>query len=171
MWANPAWGNSGIAFGKADNALQSVSSRYSIQLIDRDGSNKRQLFPFQNENGVQFPELTWSPTEPTLLFIFNGNLYITSSEGSPPRQLTVNTQAGQPRWVSRTPFMANTQVMTSTDTITMTPTATVTPNITVTPSVSVTITAPISATKTSPTRVPVTTTATIDAEESKDNNP
>jgi hypothetical protein len=163
MWANPTWGNSGIAFGKADNALQSVSSRYSIQLIDRDGSNKHQIFPFQNENGVQFPELVWSPTEPTLLFVFNGNLHITSSEGSPPRQLTVNTQASQPQWVARAPRITDTQIITINNTMT--------PTITVTPTVSATITAPVRATETPSVSLTSTTTATFELEDLRDNNP
>jgi len=169
MWANPAWGNSGVAFGQTDNALQSVNSRYSLQLIDRDGSNKRQVFPFQNENGVQLPDLAWSPAEPTLLFVFNGNLHITSSEGSPPRQLTVNTQASRPQWIARAPLVTDTQVITTSKA--MTPTKTVTPDITLTPSVSTTATTPISATETPSLDLTSTTTSTLDLEEQKDNNP
>ncbi len=170
MWANPAWGNTGVAFGQADNALQSVNSRYSIQLIDRDGSNKRQIFPFQNENGVQLPELVWSPTEPALLFVFNGNLHITSSEGSPPRQLTVNTQASQPQWVARVSLVTDTQIITMAKTTV--PTLTVKPDITITPSVSATnSTSPIRATEMPSINVTSTTTTTLDIENLKDSTP
>jgi Tol biopolymer transport system component len=98
MWANPTWNQAGIAFGMAFDPLQSVNSRYRIELIDRDGSNKRQLFPFREELGVQFPELIWSPDGKNLLFIYNGNLFMTSAEGGLPKQLTSDEQASHPQW-------------------------------------------------------------------------
>ncbi len=114
MWANPAWGEAGIAFGQAVNPLQSVNSRYTIQLIDRDGSNQRQLFPFQEEPGVQLPELVWSATGDQLLFTYNGNLYLASGQGGPPKQLTADGQASHPRWVSKTPVISSTPPLTAT---------------------------------------------------------
>jgi hypothetical protein len=177
MWANPAWGNNGIAFGKAENALQSVNSRYSIQWIDRDGSNRHQIFPFQNENGVLFPELAWSPTGPTLLFIFNGNLYVTGSEGSPPRQLTANSQASQPQWAARAPLITETQIISTNNTITATATATTTtsPSVrqSVTPilSISATATSTIRNNSATPVNSTGTTTTTLDTEDLRDNNP
>ena len=105
MWANPAWGESGIAYGQAVNPLRSVDSRYSIQLMDRDGSNKRQLFPFQTEPGVQFPELVWSPEENDLLFTYNGKLFLTTTRGAPPQQLMTDGQATLPQWVAEAPMM------------------------------------------------------------------
>jgi len=120
MWANPAWDEEGIAFGEAINPLQSVSSRYTIQLIDRDGSNKRQLFPFQEEPGVKFPELVWSPDGQDLLFIFNGNLFLASIDGTPPKQLTIDGQASQPQWVSSAPVITATTTITETMSITST---------------------------------------------------
>ncbi len=118
MWANPAWGEAGIAFGEAINPLQSASSRYTIQLIDRDGSNQRQLFPFQEEPGVQFPELVWAPDGRDLLFIFNGNLYLTGSNGTPPQQLTIDGQASRPQWVANAPMITTTTTLTETMSIT-----------------------------------------------------
>ncbi|MBI1879943.1 MAG: DPP IV N-terminal domain-containing protein, partial [Chloroflexi bacterium] len=93
MWANPAWGEAGIAFGETVDPLQSANSRYFVQLIDRDGSNKRQLFPFREELGVQLPELVWSSQGEMLLFTYNGNLYIINSKGGLPKQLTSDGQA------------------------------------------------------------------------------
>jgi len=123
MWANPVWGPAGIAFGQAVNPLQSVNSRYSIQLIDRDGSNRRQIFPFQQEPGVQFPEMVWSPNGQQLLFGYNGNLYITGAGGGAPQQLSNDGQASNPRWA-----LAAAPVFTGG--LTITPTATVTPTVT-----------------------------------------
>jgi hypothetical protein len=114
MWANPAWGESGIAFGQAVNPLQSVDSRYSIQLMDRDGSNKRQLFPFQTEPGVQFPELVWSPEKDDLLFTYNGKLFLTTTRGAPPQQLMTDGQATLPRWVAEASVIATQEITLAT---------------------------------------------------------
>lgn len=124
MWANPAWGPPGIAFGEAINPLQSVNSRYRIQLVDHDGSNKRQLFPFQEEPGVQFPELIWSPEGDQLLFIYNGNLYIANVPASPPRQLTIDGQVQSAQW---TAYITPTIHISRSETISITQTPTLTP--------------------------------------------
>jgi WD40 repeat protein len=98
MWSNPAWGEAGIAFGEAINPLQSANSRYEIQLIDKDGSNKRQIFPFGEELGVRLPELVWSPGGQELLFVYNGDLHVTSVEGGVPRRLSNDGQTNHPQW-------------------------------------------------------------------------
>jgi len=144
MWANPTWGEAGIAFGEALEPLQSVTSRYSIQLIDHDGSNKQQIFPFSEELGVNLPELAWSPASSDLLFIYNGNLYLASSNGSPPRQLTSDGQASLPRWVSQAPLITHVSGLTASTSITdsgiITTTTRVTPTATLsaTPALSTT---------------------------------
>lgn len=126
MWANPAWGKAGIAFGAATDPLESATSRYFIKLIDRDGSNKRQLFPFREELGVQLPQLVWSAEGETLLFTYSGNLYMIDSNGTPPKQLTADGQASDPQWVSAAPLMTNlTSTTMLTSTASTTPTATV----------------------------------------------
>ncbi len=155
MWANPSWGEAGIAFGQALEPLRSVNSRYTIQLIDKDGSNKRQLFPFQSEPGVRLPELVWSPDGTDLLFVYNGNLHLTNHEGGLPQQLSTDGQASHPRWALTltTPAIlsdtlstaGNTPALTITETITEsnppvitptpvnnTPSPTTTPQITAT---------------------------------------
>jgi hypothetical protein len=164
MWSKPAWGEAGIAFGQAINPLQSVNSRYTIQLIDRDGSNKRQLFPFKEQTGVQLPELAWSPTKESLLFVYNGNLYIVSSQGGPPRQLTINSQASHPQWVSQAlPITTSTTTVTTTTQITksnsVTPTLPKTNNVTSTSSSTTTILTPTVTISTDST--PARPTATI----------
>ncbi len=151
MWTNPAWAKAGIAFGEAVNALESVNSRYTIQLIDRDGSNKRQLFPFQTEPGVQFPELAWSPGGDELLFIYNGNLYLTTSRGKPPQQLTVDGQASQPRWVAKTAPMLSVTPLTATTGLTSSNSITTYGTITVNGAID--LTNEISATATTATTV------------------
>jgi hypothetical protein len=161
MWANPVWGPAGIAFGQAVNPLKSVNSRYSLQLMDRDGSNQRQIFPFQEEPGVQYPELAWSPTGKELLFIYNGNLHLTGPGGGVPKQLSIDGQASRPQW-----GVAASQTITSTFTTdleeqmrrqpTVTPTR---PRVTATPTATATRPATPTATATKPTAT-ATATAT-----------
>ena len=126
MWANPVWGQWGIAFGEALEPFQSVNSRYKIQVIDRDGSNKKQLFPFQSEPGVRLPELQWSADGQELLFVYNGNLYQTSYNGAPPTQLTLDSQINHLRWVAQKPTLPVTVTAIFTATPALTVTATVT---------------------------------------------
>jgi Tol biopolymer transport system component len=113
MWANPVWGKAGIAYGEAFEPLQSVNSRYSIQLIDKEGSNKRQIFPFKEELGLQPPDMVWSPDGSELLFTYNGNLYTASSHGSPPKQLTTDGQVSQPLWIAEAPVLSQTIPLTT----------------------------------------------------------
>lgn len=139
MWANPVWGDAGIAYGQAFEPLQSATSRYKLMLMDRDGSNKRQLFPFQTELGVQLPELVWGPAGETLLFTYNGNLYTVNQGGSLPRQLTANAQVSLPRWAETikpvaSPTLTQSQIITAQATLTVTVTTTASPSATPRPS-------------------------------------
>jgi WD40 repeat protein len=125
MWANPAWGQAGIAFGQAVNPLQSVNSRYFIYVMDRDGSNKRQIFPFSEETGVQLPELAWSPDGEELLFIYNGNVYKTRSDGGLPQQLSADAQASHPQWaIAHSPVLTGATTLAESTGITTTGTLT-----------------------------------------------
>ncbi len=146
MWANPAWGEAGIAFGQAVNPLRSVNSRYAIQLIDKDGSDKRQLFPFQEEPGVQLPELVWAPNGRDLLFSYNGDLHIIRSNGTPPQQLTTDGQVSRPQWVAQAPII--TAMIGITPTANITNSNSVTTYGTITGDVSISPTGSVFATST-----------------------
>ena len=130
MWAAPAWGTEGVVYGQAVNPLQSVDSRYTLLLRDRDGSNPRQLFPVAEEPGVEAPpQIAWSPNGKNFIFVYNGNLYLADVAGAPPRQLTSNNQSGQPRWAAgrtsrgavelqSTPTITFTESITASDVLT-----------------------------------------------------
>jgi hypothetical protein len=177
MWSKPAWSEAGIAFGEAINPLQSVNSRYTIQLIDRDGSNKRQLFPAKGQSGVQLPELVWSPTGQTLLFVYSENLYLINTQGGSPRQLTINSQARYPQWVSKaSPITINTTAISTTTPITtsgpVTPTTPVINNVTNTPPLTTLVITPdvTPPADSTPARPTATITSTFEVEEHKGNN-
>ena len=100
MWACPSWGAAGVLYGQAANPLQSADSRYALMLRDRDGSNPRQLFPVNQELGVETPpQVAWSPSGQEYVFVYNGNLYLSDVRGGAQRQLTTDSQNSQPRWV------------------------------------------------------------------------
>jgi hypothetical protein len=166
MWANPAWGKAGIAFGQAANPLQSANSRYSIELIDRDGSNKRQLFPFREELGVQLPELIWSAQGETLLFTYNGNLYMIDINGSPPKQLTADGQVSQPQWVAATPLttaITPTAAVSATQIISTPPPTEGEARLTPTRPITATMTPPITQTQIPVTPPTLVVTSTLSA--------
>lgn len=165
MWANPVWSRAGIAFGAAFDPLQSINSRYRIELMDRDGSNRRQIFPFREELGVQFPEMVWAPDGENLLFIYNGNLFTTGQAGGLPKQLTSDGQASHPQWalaqplsITETLAMTNSTALTTSAPLTgsgmLTGTAALTLTVTATPSLQIT------RTPTATLRPPSTATAT-----------
>jgi Tol biopolymer transport system component len=120
MWTSPVWGVAGVLYGEAVNPLQSLDSRYMLYLRDRDGSNPRQLFPVAEEPGVEAPpQVAWLPNGKKFIFVYNGNLYLADTEGTPPRQLTSNNQSSQPRWAAgqsdrTTVALDSTPVITST---------------------------------------------------------
>ncbi len=120
MWANPVWGNSGIVFGQAVEPLRSINSRYFVNVIDKDGSNQYQIFPFQTEPGVQLPELVWSPNDESLLFVYNGNLHLTNKDGGVSKQLSTDGQAGHPRWALLQTGQAGQPLQQITDTFSLT---------------------------------------------------
>lgn len=159
MWSNPVWGKLGIAFGKAVNPLQSVNSRYEIQVIDHDGSNKQRLFPVQSEPGVYLPTLAWSTNGTQLLFVYNGNIYQADYRHNGLQQLTLNTKVSQLQWVSKKTALHQLQIdkiilPTTTNIVTATITSpnNVTPIALPTPQPTGTISQEMTSTKTFTTK-------------------
>jgi hypothetical protein len=50
-----------IAFLQAIFPVQSETSRYRVVVMDRDGSNRKVLFPEEGSPGLDPQELVWSP--------------------------------------------------------------------------------------------------------------
>lgn len=50
-----------VAYLQAITPLQSETSRYRLAVMDRDGSNRRVLFPAEGEPGLTPQEVVWSP--------------------------------------------------------------------------------------------------------------
>jgi hypothetical protein len=50
-----------VAYLQAISPLQSETSRHRLMVMDRDGSNRRSLFPAEGEPGLGPQEVAWSP--------------------------------------------------------------------------------------------------------------
>ncbi len=108
MWTAPAWSParrlpdgeraSVIAFGVAYSPRSSQDSRYDLYVMDRDGSNRRKLFPPAGMPGLVAPELAWSPDGRQMVIAHQGYLYLLDIESGTYQQLTADGQSGQPRW-------------------------------------------------------------------------
>ncbi|MBK7919542.1 MAG: G5 domain-containing protein [Chloroflexi bacterium] len=107
MWAHLHWATNPaaaapLAFLRTTDPLDSQRSSYTLWLMDRDGSNARQIYPPANENSY-FPRqqafMAWGPTGEHIAFIFNNDLYLYTLADGTARPLTegdaVNTH---PTW-------------------------------------------------------------------------
>ncbi len=71
-----------VAYLQALFPQQSDTSRYRLMLMDRDGSNKRVLFPEEGEPGLPPQQVRWSPApvddrgQWAVAFMYQGNLYL-----------------------------------------------------------------------------------------------
>lgn len=83
-----------VAFLKARLPLQSETSSYDLMTMDRDGSNKKLLFPPESSEGIQPQELVWSagvlPDSGNLGIgvIFEMNFWIVDSTTGEAWQIT-----------------------------------------------------------------------------------
>ncbi|MDY7039575.1 MAG: hypothetical protein SVX38_01785, partial [Chloroflexota bacterium] len=110
-WAHPHWSpaytttlttESQIVHGQARYPANSQDSRYDLYLMDRDGSNRRLVFPPPEENGVRVPQMSWSPSARQLAVIYNGDVHLVDLVSGRVYQLTGDGQCSQPRWVGET---------------------------------------------------------------------
>jgi hypothetical protein len=95
---NPATGDYLVAYLQAINPLQSETSRYSLVVMDRDGSNKTGIFPQEGGQGLEPQRVVWSPlaaedtaiegAEPFLAFIYQNNIWLYSLNNRQVQQIT-----------------------------------------------------------------------------------
>jgi dipeptidyl aminopeptidase/acylaminoacyl peptidase len=108
MWASPTWSpnypmaaaeqRSRIGYFMAQNPLDSQASRYDLHLVDRDGSNEARLFPLHGEQGLEAPQLAWSPWGDELVLVRDGNLHLLDLASGALRQLTADGGSSDPEW-------------------------------------------------------------------------
>ncbi len=98
MFANPAPsprladGGYRVAFLQAVFPQKSEISRYRLWVMDRDGSNRRQIFPPEGGLGLMPQHVVWSPAAVDghflLAVIYQGNLYLVNADNGKFQQLT-----------------------------------------------------------------------------------
>ena len=116
MWALPRWSpertgpggepESLIAFGRALNPYASENSLYAVYVMDRDGSNRRRVYPLEVGTtdevpllGPHLPDVAWSPDGSQLVIPDRGDLFLVDLTKQQVWQLTLDGQAQMPRWV------------------------------------------------------------------------
>lgn len=102
MWAAPAYAPEGdlIAFGHARSPYVSATSGYDLCVMDRDGSDRRTLFPPAGEIGLDDPvdKIAWGPGGDRLIVVYQGNLYLLGVVDGSVRQLTAEGNATRVLW-------------------------------------------------------------------------
>ena len=100
MWAAPRYAPEGdyVAFGHARSPYVSHTSGYDLYLVDRDGSDRRVLFPPEGEIGMNYPEIAWGPGGDQLIVVYQGNLYWIAVDEGFVRQLTDEGSVTSVRW-------------------------------------------------------------------------
>lgn len=85
-----------IAYLQAIYPQQSLSSRYRLAIMDRDGSNRREIFPSTDNAGID-PLKNWGAWSPNPLpdsqqyaiaLLYQGNLWIVDVDGGRSTQVT-----------------------------------------------------------------------------------
>ncbi len=116
MWAAPAFSpdiappdadsvSGYLAWLQAREPHNSMSSDYDLMLADRDGSNRRRLFPAPGERGIRKSrfgsmarDFVWSPDGRFIALIYQGNLWLVEVETAAFFQLTFDGQTSSPVW-------------------------------------------------------------------------
>ena len=84
--------------------MQSETSRYNLVVMDRDGSNKKILFPSEGAEGLEPQKLVWSPEalensdNPAIAFIYEDNLWIVDSVTGEAWQITGDNLTSRIDW-------------------------------------------------------------------------
>jgi len=92
---SPLMANDGysVAFLQAIFPEQSDSKRYRLAVMDRDGSNRRVVFPPADQQGLEPQQVVWSP-EPVqdghywIALNYQGNLWLVDAETGEAEQVT-----------------------------------------------------------------------------------
>lgn len=83
-----------VAYLQALFPFQSETSRYNLMVMDRDGSNKKLLFPFEGAEGLEPQAVVWSPEElgdsgnRAIGLVYQNNLWIVDSMTGEAWQIT-----------------------------------------------------------------------------------
>ncbi len=109
MWSHPHWSPGGvrtlpdstIAYLQANDPLNGLTSRYTLWLMDSDGSNRRQAYPppgeisgFSNDAN----SLTWGPSGRDLAFVFDDQLMLYNLDREIAIPISAEGNDSHPTW-------------------------------------------------------------------------
>ncbi len=79
-----------LAYMQAVFPLQSASSRYRLVVMDRDGSDAKQIFPASTQAGLEPQTPVWAPEAGSDLIavLYEGNLWIIDAASGQTQQVT-----------------------------------------------------------------------------------
>jgi hypothetical protein len=82
-----------VAYMEAIFPVQSATSNYRLVVMDRDGSNRREVFPEQGRSGLEVQTPLWSPSpgpngNDFLAVMYQGNLWLIDSVNGQSQQVT-----------------------------------------------------------------------------------
>jgi hypothetical protein len=93
-----------VAYLQAIFPQQSETSRYRIAVMDRDGSNRRTIFPANDAPGIEPQIPVWAPdlvsgqSGDFIAVIYQGNLWLVDSGNSQAYQVTGDGLVTQIDW-------------------------------------------------------------------------
>jgi hypothetical protein len=87
-----------IAYLQAIDPLDSVVSSYRLAVMDRDGSNRRVIFPPEGEPGLSAQVFAWSPDGRQIALVRQGNLFLVDVVTGLAQQLTADSLSSTPQW-------------------------------------------------------------------------
>ena len=91
-----------IAYLQSIFPEQSNSSRYRLMIVDRDGSNKKLIFPPEDSPGLNPQNVIWSPNESTneqwIALIYEGNLWLIDPQNNNHKQITGDGSISKIAW-------------------------------------------------------------------------
>jgi hypothetical protein len=67
-------------------------------VMDRDGSNRRSLFPAEGEQGLEPQRVVWSPDAARIALIYRGDLWIVDISAGVGQRLTGDGQTTGISW-------------------------------------------------------------------------
>ncbi|MFZ6029104.1 MAG: G5 domain-containing protein [Chloroflexota bacterium] len=93
-----------VAYLQAITPRESQTSLYRLAVMDRDGSNRREIFPPAEARGLEPQQAVWSPRAMsgdgsyTLLVLYQGNLWFVNSVSGEAQQLTSDGLSTRVDW-------------------------------------------------------------------------
>jgi Tol biopolymer transport system component len=104
MWAAPQWlarstDDVRLIFGLAETPYASDTSRYTLHIMDRDGSNRQILFPTGTAVPIDgLPDYAVASDGSGVAVVYQGDLYLINFNNGLTRRMTADGSISSPRW-------------------------------------------------------------------------